>query len=288
MANDFDNTALNSAVKELWDEKVEEGRYANAPIMNRVANKSGTAVKKGDIIHVTIDQTYTVGTVGADGTFTPQNYTLATNDISLANWEQIAIRVLDRAEAQSFWTPDSVFPNRAGRAWGSRYDSNLAGLHGSAAAGNNAGNAANPQQFDTVLATEAILILANINIPLEDLSWCLAPKAFYSGLLREQQLTSASDAGLPKNVLTTGYQFPLMGAPLYLSTNIVRTGGATPVYKNLLLHKSAMAIAWQKDGEFERARATGAGILADVFVSQSLYGYAVIRSDHFVVINSAG
>lgn len=286
MANDFDNTALNSTVKELWDEKIEEARYATAVIMNRVANKSGIAQKKGDVVHVTIDQPFTVGTVGSDGSFTPQNYALSTVDISLVNWEQIAIRILDRATAQSFWTPDSVFPNRAGQAWGSKYDSVLAGLHGSVAAGNSVGSTTTPSPFDTVLASEAILKLANANIPLEELSWVLHPTAFYAGLLKEQQLTSASDSGLPKNVLTTGFKFPLLGAPLYTSTNIVSVGSPA-VRKNLLLHKSSMAIAWQKNGEIDRARAVGAGILADVIVSQSLYGYNVIRSDHFVVVNSA-
>lgn len=286
MANDFDNTALNATVKELWDEKIEDARYAKGVILNRVANKSGIANKKGDVIHVTIDQRYTVGTVGSDGSFTPQNYTPTTSDVSLNQWEQIAIRILDRASAQSFWTPDSKFPSAAGAAFAARYDAQIAALHSSVASGNSIGSTTTPAAFDKTLAQEAMLRLASTNIPLEELSWVLHPTAYYNGLLNEVQLTSAADSGQSKNVLTTGFVFNMLGSPVYLSTNIVETG-VPAVKKNLLLHKSAIAIAWQKNVDIDKARGTAAGILADIVVAQSLYGQNVIRSDHYVVINSA-
>lgn len=286
MANDFDNTALNATVRELWDDKIEAARYAKGVIMNRVANKSGIAQKKGDIIHVTVDQKYSVGVVGSDGSFAPQNYIPSTSDITLNQWEQIAIRVLDRAQAQSFWTPDSQFPSQAGAAFAARYDAQIAALHPSVGAGNTVGNAASPAQFDKTLAQEAMLRLANQNIPLEELSWVLHPVAYYNGLMNEAQLTQADQSGQNKNVLTTGYVFPLFGSPVYLSTNIVETGSPA-VKKNLLLHKSSIAIAWQKNVDIEHVRTTANLVLADLFVAQSLYGQSVIRSDHFVVINSS-
>lgn len=286
MANDFDNTALNATVRELWDEKIEDARYAKGVILNRVANKSGVAQKKGDVIHVTIDQKYTVGTVATDGSFAPQNYTPGTSDVTLNQWEQISIRVLDRAQAQSFWTPDSKFPSAAGAAFAARYDAQIAALHSGVAVTNVAGSTSTPSAFDKTLAQEAMVRLANQNIPLEELSWVLHPVAYYSGLLNEAQLTQADASGQSKNVITTGYVFPLLGSPVYLSTNIVETG--TPaVKKNLLLHKSAIAIAWQKNTDIEHVRTTANLVLADLFVAQSLYGQSVIRSDHFVVVNSA-
>ena len=285
MANDFDNTALNSTVRELWDEKIEEARYATAVIANRVSNKSGVATKKGDIIHVTIDQRYTVGTVAADGSYTPQNYTLSTVDITLNQHEQVVIRVLDRAQSQAFWTPDSVFPRKVGEAFGSRYDAQLASLHANVAAGNSVGSTTSPADFDKSLFQEAMLRLASTNIPLEDLSWIMHPAAYFTGLTNEGQLTAAQDSGQSKNVLTTGFKFPLFGVPVYHSTNIVSTG--TPaVYKNLLLHKSSVAIAWQRNVEIERARAFSAGVFADLFGAQALYGFQAIRTDHYVVANS--
>lgn len=285
MANDFDNTALNAVVRELWDEKIEDARYAEGVIMNAVSNKSEIAKKKGDIIHVTIDQKYTVGNVGSDGTFTPQNYTPTTSDVTLNIHEQVAIRILDRAQAQAFWTPESKFPTNVGKAMANSYDAKLAANHASVAAGNITGSTSTPAEFDLTLARESLLRLANTNIPLEELTWVLHPTSYYNGLLSELQLTAADQSGAAQSVMRTGTQFPLLGYPVKLSTNIVQTG--TPlVCKNLLLHKASMAIAWQKDVDVERARGVSAGILADILVAQSLYGQNVIRSDHFVVINS--
>jgi len=286
MANEFDNTALNATVRELWDEKVEEARYAKMVIGNRVSNKSGLAQKKGDIINVTVDQKYTVGTVSAAGVVAAQNYTPTSVPITLNQWEQITIVELDRAVAQSFWTPDSIFPRKVGEAFGSRYDAQLAALYTGVAAGNTVGDPNNPEEFSKALFQEAMLDLANANVPLEDLSWIIHPRAYLKGLTNEGQLTAAQDSGQNKNVLTTGYQFPLFGVPVYQSTNIVRVGSPA-VYKNLLVHKSAIAIAWQKDAEIKKADGLAGLVLGTIFNAQSLYGLSVIRSDHFVVANSA-
>ncbi len=290
MANDFDNTALNAVVKELWDEKIEDARYAEGVIMNAVSNKSEIAKKKGDIIHVTIDQKYTVGNVGSDGTFTPQNYTPTTSDVTLNIHEQVAIRILDRAQSQAFWTPESKFPTNVGKAMANSYDAKLAANHASVAAGNIVGNPSTPNEMDLTLARESVLVLANSNIPMDDTSemtWVFHPTSYFNGILSELQLTAADQSGASQSVMRTGATFPLLGFPVKLSTNIVRTG--TPlVCKNLLLHKSSMAIAWQRDSEIDRARGVSAGILADILVAQSLYGHNVIRSDHFVVINTRG
>lgn len=289
MANDFDNTALNATIPELWDEELEQARYANGVIFPHINNKSSVAQKKGDIIHVTIDQKWTVGTVGSDGSFAPQNYTPTTVDITLNQWEQIALRILDRAEAQSFFNPATKSAQTAGAAFAARYDAQIAALHGSVGASNIAGSTVTPAQFDKTLAQEAMLRLANANVPMDnkdDLSWCLHPISYYNGILNEAQLTSAADSGQSKNVLTTGSIFNLFGAGVYLSTNIVEAGNPG-VKKNLLLHKSAIAIAWQKNTQIDRVRAVANLVAGDIVLIQSLYGLNVIRSDHFVVINSA-
>ena len=284
---DFNLTALNSTVKELWDSKVEEARYAEATIVNRVSNKSETAKQKGDRIHVTIDQKYTVGNVGSDGTFTPQNYTLVTSSILLDQWRQVAVQILDQAAAQSFWTPDSTFPTNAGKAFASQYDADLASEHSNVAAANIVGSTTSPSTLGKGHLQEAFFKLADANIPLNGLSFILHTLCWYGGLLNELQLTAANEAGHQKNALITGYQFPFLGAPIYLSTNIANVAGPPGVKKNLLLHKSALAIAWSKNNDVEHVRSTANLTLANLIVMQSVNGWKTIRSDHFVVLNAA-
>src|SRR3990167_2459226 len=180
---DFDNTALNATVRELWDEKIEDARYATGVLFKRVMNKSEVC-KYNDILHVTLDNAYTVGTVAATGVFVPQNYTPTTVDITINQWEQVAIQILDRAKAQSFWTPASEFPSNVGKAFASRYDAQLAGEHANVGAGNSLGGGS-PAPFGRDLAQEGILRLAATNIPLDELSWVLHPSAYYNGLCNE-------------------------------------------------------------------------------------------------------
>lgn len=283
---DFDNTALNATTRELWDEKIEDARYATGVIFKRVNNKSA-ACKYNDILHITLDNAYTVGAVAAAGTFVPQNYTPSTVDITINQWEQISIQILDRAKAQSFWTPASDFPANVGKAFAARYDSQLAGEHANVGAGNSLGTTPSPGAFSKDLAQEGMLRLAATNIPLDELSWILHPSAYYTGLCNELQLTAADQSGNSKNTLITGQVNNLFGHPVFLSTNIA-SAGQPAARKNLLLHKSALAIAWQKNAaeSIERVRSTANLTLADLLVAQALYGFVTVRSDHFVVLNS--
>ena len=284
---DFDNTALNATIRELWDEKIEDARYANGVLFKRVSNKSSVC-KFNDILHITIDNAYTVGTVSSGGAFVPQNYTPATVDITIDQWEQISIQVLDRSKAQSFWNPASTFPTNVGKAFASRYDVQLAAEWTNVGAGNSIGSTSSPSPFSKDLAQEGILRLASTNIPLDELSWVIHPSSYYTGLCNEGQYTSADQAGLDKSVLQTGRVNNLFAHSVYLCNNIVATG-APSVRKNLLLHSSALAIAWQKNAaeSIERTRSTANLVLADLLVAQALYGFRTVRSDHFVVLNSA-
>jgi hypothetical protein len=281
---DFGPTQLNYTTQELWDQKVEEARYANAVIVNAVSNKSEIAKKKGDIIHVPIDQKLSVVTVGSDGTFTPQNYTISGSDITLNQWKAVPVQILDQAASQSFWTPASSFPTNAGKALAVQYDTDLAGLYTGVAAANVVGNPASPAAFGRSHGQEALFKLADSNVPLTDLTFILHPVSWMGGLLNETQLTDANTSGNDKSALISGNMFSLLGVPVKLSTCIAEVAG---VKKNLLLHKSALAIAWSKSNTFEKVRSTANLTLADLLVMQSVYGYATIRSDHFAVINSS-
>lgn len=284
---DFDNTALNATVREVWDEDIEDARYATGVLFKRVRNKSAVC-KYNDILHITIDNALTVGTVAATGIFAPQNYTPATVDITINVWEQIAIQILDRAKVQSIWTPASDFPKNVGKAFASRYDGQLAGEHVNVASGNSIGSTSTPGPFSKDLAQEGLLRLATLNVPLDDCSFVIHPSAYWTGLCNEGQYTSADQAGIDKSVMLTGKVNNLFGFPVFLCANIVSVG-VPAVRKNLFVTRNALAIAWQKNAaeSIEKVRSTANLTLADLLVAQALYGFVTVRSDGFVVLNSA-
>lgn len=283
MANEMDNTALNASVQELWDHKVAEARYIKGVIWNKMWNSSETAKKKGDIVRLSIDQRYTVGAVGADGSFTPQNYTLGTAAVTLDQWNQVAIEETDRVKAQSFWLPSSNFPSKSGEAFASYYDFTLAAQHESFTTEIGGTSPADIAIFDKNLAQEALYRRSLANVPMEDLYFFIHESAYFKGLCNETQLTDADKTGYDRSVLITGKQFTLFNVPVYTTNNIALSGS---VRKNLLLHKEAIALAFQYETEFESQRAIGARKATTVFFAGSLWGFTVFRTDYGYVINS--
>lgn len=279
----FSTTELNATIDEKWDRSIEDARYANGVFLNRISNKSALVKESGDTINVTIKQKYTVGDMGSNGVFVPQTWNANSVALTIDQNQQIAIEVEDIAKAQSFWDPDSSFPKDAGKAFAQSYDTVIAGQYADFTL-TAVGDPNDPGEFDKALFQTAMLRLADANIPDTDLSFFLPPRAYYSGLLNETQLTAANEVGLPKNVLTTGFKVQILGVPFYLSTTIATVGSAR---KGLLLHKSALAIAFQRNNTIKRADRTAALYDSYVTMIKSLYGIKMIRADHGVVINVA-
>jgi len=277
----FSNTELNATIEEKWDMELEESRYAEAVLMPLVSSKTDIAKKKGDIIHVTIDQTYSVGDVGSNGAFVPQTYSPTTVDVTINKHKQIAIEIEDKAAAQSFWTPDTVFPKNAGKALAVQYDVDLAALYTDLTT-NVVGDSSNPGSFDKQKFLSAMLKLADTNIPKKNLTFALPPIAFYGGIYNEVQLTAADASGSGENALSTNRRFPILGVPTYEMTTLAKSGN---VWKGLLFHKSAFAIGMQKNNEYKRADMTAALKFSYVVAVQSLYGVKTIRQDHACLIN---
>lgn len=279
------NTELSATIDEVWDLSVMEARYAESVLMPRIMNKSDLVKKSGDTIHIPIKKRLVVGTVSASGGFTPDAQTLTQVDVAINTWKYVSNETLDQTEAQSYWSPESDFPKDAGKVLAEDYDSAIAALY-SGFTSNIVGREDNPSVFDDDAILSSMLKLADRNIPRNSLSFILPPIAFYLGLFKIDRFTDADKSGLPKNVLTSNFRFPLLGVPAYESTLLSTVGaGSTQVVKGLLLHKEALAIAMQLNNKFKRADATAAAKLSTIVVMESLYGVKTVREDHGVVIN---
>ena len=280
----FSTTELNATIDEIWNKSIEEARYASGVLLNRIQNRSSDVSKSGDKINFTVKSVYTVGDVGSNGLCAAQVITPTSVQLIVNQFKQITIETEDLAKAQSFWDPESDIAKDAGAAFAAYFDTAIAGQYSSFTNIAEVGASADPSAFDKTKMLSSMLKLADKNIPRSDLSFWLPPIAFYGGILTEVQLTSADQAGMPKNVLTTNYRFPLLGVPAYESTTLATVGTAR---KGMLIHKSAMAIAFQKNNTIKRSDRTAALYATSVCLVLSLYGIKVIRDDHGVVINVA-
>lgn len=284
----YTGTELAVVTPEVWDNAIEKARYEVSVMVPLVSNKSSLVAKAGDIIHVPIAVKRAVQTLSlSTGTFTPASLTLTEAQLTVDQWLAIPEQITDAAKAQAFYDPSSDFGESCKRAFMAKYDQQLLSLQNQFGAnGLTVGNVDNPKPFGKVMMLGALARLANRDIPDDDLSFVLPPDAFYAGIMNEAQLTDADKAGVSKNLLSAGFQgvFKLVGVPAYKASagTVTRSGD---VWKGLLFHKSAMAIAMQINNKYDTARGVAAGFAGDIFLMQSLDGVKAVRTDHAVVIN---
>ena len=279
----FDNTTNDATINEVWDRAVEQFRYAKGVFLNRINNKSALVKESGDKINFSIKKEYTVDTIPSNGALTPQSWTTTPIVLTVDTNQAIVVETLDITKAQSFWDANSDIPKDAGAAFAAEYDRAIAALHASFTL-TEVNTANTTSAFGKNSITTSMLRMDDNNVPAEDRSFLLSPNAYWAGLLNEAQLTAANEAGLPKNVLTTGFRFALGGVPFYTSTKIATVG---TVRKGLLIHKSAIAIAFQRNNEIRRADRLSGLVDSYVAMVKSLYGIKVVRADYGVVINYA-
>ena len=284
----YDNAALqNITIDQKWDRDVLEGRYATGVIMQRVLNKSALVKDSGYNIVIPIEPVYAAGTVtSATGAFTPVNTAPTNANILINVWQYHSVEITDQAQLQSFWDPTkSTFGKIAGKVMGVAVEDNLAALFNSLTGLGTVGtDPSAPDPFGQEQAAAALLLAENAYIPRDSMSFILSPSAFYAGMFQKPELTAAYATGLPKTVHTTGYRMPLFGVPTYSSARLANAGQANQSKVGALIHKEALAIAFQADNKYEVASRVPNLFLSTVAVAQSAYGSAVIRSDHGVRI----
>lgn len=273
-------------IDRKWDTKLLPARYAASVLMPLVLNKSDMVRDSGETISIDIEPTLSVGTVtAATGQFTPSAPVPTQINITVNTWVYVSIEITKQSDIQSFWKTDSWFPSAAAKAMAIDYDQKLAALHSSVAAGNTVGVGA-PDNFSDVMARAGMLRLSDLNVPKDSLTFALPPVALYNGWYAKEVLTAAHSSGFKKNLNVSGEMPSILGIPVREATTIASsTEGGIAVRKAMLLHKQALGIAMQLNHSYKLVDRESAGFLSKAGVTNSLYGTAVVRSDHFIVFN---
>ena len=283
----YANTTLQDiTIDQKWDMDALEGRYAVGVIMQRILNKSALVNKSGYNVVIPIQPVYSAGTVTAGtGAFTPVNTAPTNANILMNVWQYHSVEITDQAQWQSFWDPTSSnFGSVSGKVMGVAVEDNLGALFGSLTGLGSIGVADNPDPFDDKAAAGALLLAENNYIPKESMSFILSPSAFYGGLFAKPELTAAYATGMPKSVLTSGYRVPLFGVPTYTSARLANAGAQNVSKVCALIHKEALAIAFQADNKYKVADRLPSLFFSTVAAAQSAYGSVVVRNDHGIRI----
>ena len=288
MANELGATELAAVVQELWRKTVLAAKYSVA-VHDRVAFTDLQEVsKKGDIAHLPIFPRFSTNAVSSAGAVTNQSITLTDTTITVDQWREATVELVDRQGWQSTFGDSASLAREFAKNFGPRLaeyiDNDIFGLHGSITT-NTVGDTGSPNPMSLPLARAALQLLDENRVPKTDRNFVFSPKAFWE-VFGNDQIALAYAIGGNKSVVVSGPEAApqLYGAKWYESPEIATSGTAPNVVdKNLLLHKQTIGLIMQKNfsiTQFAKIALT-TRICGDV-----LYGRAVIREEHGCVINT--
>lgn len=276
-------TEANAAIVEKWRLIALKALFEDMVVRNRVLNVTEDISQMGDILHVKINPTPTVGDItAATGAFTAEAVTITNVDLTVNKWKYVAHDVVDIADIQSDIDLVQNFSQAFMPALGNQIEKDLLANQSLATANPAIGDPNNGDAFGDNMILDSILVLDNLLIPEKDRSFILSPSAI-NQLRKDRKFTDANILGVPKAVQTTGFQTDIYGIPAYKTTNVATVAGAGPtaVRAGFLLHENGLMVGIQRNIKMEKFARTQ---FSTPFASSVLYGTAIARNNHNQVL----
>jgi hypothetical protein len=286
MANEIGDTQASVSYPELWQAETLKARYAKSVVTKWVYHADEIVDKPGDTVNVDIMPSVSVNDVGSGGSVTNQQLSLTQVQVVVDKWKEATVDITDKAVRQSIHDLIKDFSGAFGDAIAQQQDTDVLGLY-SQLTTTAIGDTNSPTPMDDEMVRAAMFVLEDANILTDEnwdmVRWFLRTRAELD-LLGLARFSEAQNTGFAKGVqVDKGRLVGLYGIAVSKTSLVTRTG--TPaVYKNLLLHKEAFAVATQKNFEIQRLAKTK---LSTPINGNILYGVKCVRTDHGIVVNSA-
>jgi len=283
MADEIDNaTEADVNIPEAWRTVMLAGRYAAMVIANRLLNVDAEVRSAGDVVHIPIEPQISVNDVTkTTGAVTNQALTATKIDLTVDQWREVSIDVVDMANWQANLDLTTTYNASIAKAMAQDVDAKVANEHSNITT-NVVGDAGGADALSDDGLTATIQKLMDLDVPLDD------PNAtgFYfhtsawAPLKKLNKFSSAEVTGQAQGGGLTRKVPDIYGVPTFFTTQIKSSGGAR---KNLLLHREAIAWAMQRNFRLER--------FARVRKSQAisadwLFGIKTCRENFGVVLNT--
>ena len=282
-SNKIDATDACAAIVEKWRLVALKALFEDMVVRNRVLSVSEEIGQMGDIVHVKINPTPTVGDITAGtGAYTSQEVAITNVDLTINKWKYVAHDVVDIAEIQADLDLVQNFTQAFMPALGNQIEQDLLANYSSATTNPAIGDSLNGDAFGEGMILDSILVLDNNLVPEKDRSFILNPAAI-GQLRKDPRYTNANILGIPKAVQTTGFQVDLYGNPVYRTTNVatVTGSGATAVKAGMYIHNNGLMVGIQKNIKVEKFARTA---FSTPFAASCLYGTAICRNNHNQVL----
>ena len=283
-------------IPELWSDEVVGAYKSNLVVANLVTKLSHKG-KKGDTIYIPVPERGSASVKAAGNQVT---LSAATNDkvtVSINKHYEYSKLIEDIAEVQALASFRKFYTDDAGYALAKQVDSDLftlaetfaktgvgvvggtgAAMYEKAVIGSNGttlytGNSSNASAISDAGIRGMILQLDDADVPMDNRVMVIPPVASSTmlGLNRftEQQFIGNGDA------IKTGKIGMIYGMEVYVSTNCPTATSTDRV--GMMMHKDALVLAEQVGVRSQTSYKQE--WLADLFTSDTIYGYQTLRHD---------
>lgn len=280
--NQITGTTLATWRPNIWSKEVLRARESNLVLANLVKRYDRDIASKGQTVEIPNLSNLTANAKVANTQVTLQSPTETKTTITINQHFESSVVVEDFADAQSAYDTHSEYRNKTGYAIAEKMD-NFVAVEMTDDFTQTVGT------YGTTL-TYAIFLDAKEDLdeakaPLTERYLVVTPHGHRDMLSIDEFIRyDAMGASGQPSAIKTGKVGTILGSEVYMSQNLVVTAGTPVENNNLYFHKEAFALAVQKQPKTEMQRKTE--YLGDLIVTSALWGGAVLRADHGVVVKN--
>lgn len=259
-------------IPAVWAKEAQIQRESKLLMANLVERHDVDVADNGNVIHIPIVGNLAAGNIGTDGSLTDTANTESEVTITIDKWKGISFNVPDILKAQSKYDLLQLYAKKMGYGLGLIVEQDLLALYDGLST--NSVGTASVDITDAVLRS-AVQKLDDALCPMEDRHLIIKPSQ-RNALLGIDKFVRYDAVAYPKgeSPVVKGNIGQLYSVDIHVSPNVVLSSGET---KNLMFHKSAFALAMQKDVKVEKFARTQ---FSDRMGASELYGVAELRDDH--------
>ncbi len=261
-------------IPEIWSKQIQLATEA-ALVMGNLVNRFDTDAQFGDTVHVPNVSNLTTNDKLKNVSVTLQAPTESNSDINIDKHKETSFLVEDLVAKQSQYDLPQIYSKKAGYAISQQIDTDIHSLYAGLSQAIT-GGASTLALADLTTGTQ---FLDNADVPMDERSFVASPYA-RKDLLDLDRLGKANEAGTDA-AIRKGQIGDLFGMGIYISS---QTTKVTTVSHNLMFHKDAFGLAMQIMPSIEKQRK--AEYLGDLYVIDAAYGFAEMRDDHAVDVQS--
>lgn len=275
------NTTQIKFLPEVWGSAII-ARDENKVMANLVTRKDADVKNGGTKVNFPLVSALTTTAISDNTAATFQAPTETEIELSLDRYYESSFMLQDRTKIQSSYELAKLYGAKIGQALMDKIETDLTGLYSGLTQTQGTGMTA----LTEAMIVRGIQYLDDAKAPQTERYLVLKP-AGMNNLRQIARFTEADKTGAGTSPMVggqRGFVTNAFGVGIYVTTNIQQVAGTPGIIHNLLFHKSAFALAMQKDISVEEDRRPdyfGTG-----YIASALWGYCEMRDDHAVDIRT--